>query len=242
MHSNYTQDQKNWLKAFIPGKTTEETVEAYKKQFGEELTLQQVRSFRKNYRVRCGIDARFKKGQVSHNKGKKYTEEEKSKWSEAYKASLFKKGRKPYNAYKVGQLRRKRYQEYIKVAEPDQWMLYGRYVWQQYYNEKLTINDSILHLDGDCFNNSIENLAKVTRQEMIWINRNSVVKSDPELTKTALIEMRLRKMIFEKGEKRCQNCIYYEAVNNKKFYCNNPKYKREKRFSVANRCLGYRKA
>ena len=237
----YTKEEKNWLNANIPGKTSKETVKAFRKKFGKEISPSQVSSYRKNNKIPCGVSGAFQKGHITHNKGKKVTDEERAKWGEKYKANLFKKGNIPFNKQEVGCVIRKNGNEFIKVANPSKWMLRSRYVWQQHYNEILSSKDLIIHLDGDGFNNSIENLEKVTKQELLQINKSNAIKSNPELTKVAIAEVRLRMLIHEKGAKKCKECIYYEAKEGKGFYCNNPRYTREKNFSVAVKCLGYRK-
>ena len=53
---------------------------------------------------------------------------------------------------------------YVKVSK-DKWMYKQRYIYEQYYDVKLTDDDFILFLDGDKRNFNITNLYKVTRYE-----------------------------------------------------------------------------
>lgn len=78
------------------------------------------------------IAARFPKGHVSHNKGKKMPPEVYSKVAR----TMFKKGQTPANHREVGSERVNKdgYIE-IKVAEPNRWRLKHRVIWEQFKGE-----------------------------------------------------------------------------------------------------------
>ena len=75
---------------------------------------------------------RYKKGNVSHNKGKKMPPEQ----YERCKATMFKKGDLPKQTREVGSERVNRdgYTE-IKVAHPNKWKLKHRVIWEEAYGE-----------------------------------------------------------------------------------------------------------
>lgn len=55
---------------------------------------------------------------------------------------------------------------YIKINEPNIWILRARYVWQQHHGE-IPPGMAIHHRDGDKLNDSIENLELVSKAEHI---------------------------------------------------------------------------
>lgn len=55
---------------------------------------------------------------------------------------------------------------YIKVKEPNIWILHARYVWQQQHGE-IPPGMAIHHCDGNKLNDSIENLELVSKAEHI---------------------------------------------------------------------------
>jgi len=50
----YTQEQKEWLNAYIPGHKTAETAEAFNKRFNRQITKEKVRCYQNNHRIRSG--------------------------------------------------------------------------------------------------------------------------------------------------------------------------------------------
>lgn len=239
MHHRYSSEEKEWLKDFIPGHNSKETVEAFKDKFGIELTVSQIRSYRRNNNQPCGISGKFFKGQIPYNKGKKWTDEEKEKMPKAQKRTLFPKGHKPVNWVPVGTLSKKGDYMFRKIAEPRKWILESNYVWQQ-AGRKLKKGMLIIHLNGDNLDNRLENLEQITRNELVRLNQRKFVSKDPELTRTALMQIRLEQKIRDKVGKHCENCVWYGGPEGKGHICNNPNYKPFKKDNMANVCHGYR--
>lgn len=232
----FSEDEKQWLIDFIPGHTTEETTDAFNKKFNRNMKISQIRSFRKNRKILCGISYRFKPGQKSWNKGRKLTEEEKSKLKDTW----FKKGSKPINTHPVGTILKNKNHWKIKIAEPNKWEAYARYVYKQHYGCTLSKNTLIIHLDSNEDNNYIDNLAAVTKSELCRLNYEHLISTDPDITRAGIALVRLNMEITEKSKMHCKYCKWYEASEKKNhFYCNNPKYVRDKEFSMAYRCKGY---
>lgn len=231
----YTEAERQWLINFIPGHSTEETAAAFDQEFHKKITYNQVRSFRKNNKLKCGVNTRFVKGHSSWNKGRKMTEEEKAK----IKETMFKKGFKPHNTLPVGSIIYTKGYWKIKIAEPKKWIPYPRYVYEKAYGP-LSADMLIIHLDSNEDNNKLENLAAVTKAELCRLNYEHLISSDPEITKAGILKVRLDYKITERTKRHCRFCKWYEQSNEKNhFYCNNPKYVRDKKYSLAYRCLGY---
>lgn len=59
----YTDEQRQFLKDFIPGRTSKEVVEEYNKRFGGEMTVVKLRSYKKNNHILSGTHYRAPKGE-----------------------------------------------------------------------------------------------------------------------------------------------------------------------------------
>lgn len=80
-------------------------------------------------------------------------------------------------AYPVGSVRiRTRHKRdgvqraYIKIAEPNTWILRARYVWEN-ANGAIPSTMAIHHIDGDKLNDALENLELVSRAEHLEKHR-----------------------------------------------------------------------
>ena len=93
----WTEEEKAFMYEFVPGHTRKEIHEEFCRRF-EPRPYNSVVAFMKNHRIRTGFDGRFKKGNVSHNKGKKMSPEMYAKC----KATMFSKGNKPVNTLPIG--------------------------------------------------------------------------------------------------------------------------------------------
>lgn len=74
----------------------------------------------------------------------------------------------------------------IKIAEPNKWALYHRRLYEEKHGEKLKKNEAIIFADGDKSNFDLDNLVKVSRANLLYLNNNKLIFDDPELTKTGV--------------------------------------------------------
>lgn len=72
-----------------------------------------------------------------------------------------------------------------------------RYLYQQYNNCQLERNEVVIFLDGNNRNFNKENLYKVTRGELVLINRWYKISSDPNETLTKIAVIRLKQKRIE---------------------------------------------
>lgn len=117
----------------------------------------------------------------------------------------FKKGHVPSSTKPVGSIR---YQKdgymYIKENDRNKWVLYQRYLWEKHYHKKLPKNMVVIFLDGNKRNFAINNLAAVTRSELMYINHQHLHFNDTELSRSGiliakvLIKIRKEKLNNEK--------------------------------------------
>lgn len=109
---------------------------------------------------------RFKKGQVSHNKGKKMPDSVREK----VKHTFFKKGLIPHNTHKVGTevIDRDGYTR-VKIAQPNVWEYKQRLIWEEHHGP-IDKDYKIMFIDGDKTNMHIDNLKKVSYEESMLLN------------------------------------------------------------------------
>lgn len=197
----YTDEEKEFLREFVDGHSHAEIRDAFENKFGWNITIGQVRSSIKRYGLKTGRTGYFQKGRVPHNKGKKMTEEV----YEKAKHTMFKKGQLPQNYRPVGSERINvdGYKE-IKVEDPRKWKLKHVFVWEQ-HNGKVPKGHVVIFLDGNTLNTDISNLALISRNELLTLNRNNLHGKSQEITKTGINLARLINKTNEikKREKKC---------------------------------------
>ena len=174
----WSKEEIEYLKQVAPGHSYEEIFKLMNDKFEYQFTLEQIKGAMNRNKIKTGLGGHFKKGSTPWNKGVKG-------YMGSNKTS-FKKGNIPINHKEIGSERitRDGYIE-IKVAEPNKWQLKHRYVWEQHYGE-IPKGYNIIFLDKDTTNISIENLACVSREELLIINKNNLIKNDIELTKAGV--------------------------------------------------------
>lgn len=79
------------------------------------------------------------------------------------------------------------------------WYPYGRYLYEQYHNTKLSKDMQVIHIDGDKSNYSVENLMAVTHKEHAILTANGWHASG-EITRTGAMWARLAILINNEGE------------------------------------------
>jgi hypothetical protein len=114
---------------------------------------------------------RFKEGITPWNKG--------TKGIMKVNSGSFGQGREHGTTLAVGFIRKRksgnggndhRPRNWIKVAAPNKWLPYSRYVWIQKYGY-IKKGDVIFFIDGDTLNEDIENLIALPRQKQSKYNR-----------------------------------------------------------------------
>jgi len=189
MHK-YTEEEKQFLKDFVPGHTHKEIWQAFNARFNTDVKVSQIKGYINNHKLNTGKTGCFPKGNVPHNKG--------VKGLHYSPASEFKKGNIPVNHRPVGSERitKDGYIE-IKVAEPNRWKLKHRFVWEQKFG-LVPKGHAILFKDQNKLNCNIDNLTLVTRAELARLNQNNLLFKDPELTLTGVNIVRVMVKVSER--------------------------------------------
>lgn len=192
MH-RYTEEEHKFLREFIPGHTCSEIAKAFTEKFRVIRTLSDIKAYMGNYKLKNGIDSRFKKGHVSPNKGKKgfYQGSEKG-W--------FKKGNTPANHRPVGSERVSKdgYIE-IKTAEPNKWRLKHRVIWEE-ANGPIKKNECLIFRDNNKTNCSLDNLILISRATLVIMNKDSLYHLTGEEKDVAVNLARLKTAINSRKE------------------------------------------
>ena len=197
----YTKEEREFLVDYIPGHTAAEVSEKFSERFGKYISTNQVIYFRKNNKIRSGIDTRFKKGSIPANKGKKMSAETYAKASK----TMFKKGNTPQNYRTVGSERINvdGYIE-IKVKDPRTWKLKHRVIWEK-NNGKIPKGMMVIFKDNNPLNCSVDNLMLVSKDENLKMNRIGANEYTGIEKEILLNSIKLKNAIKSKYRKREHN-------------------------------------
>ena len=144
---------------------------------------------------------RYKKGNTPASKGKKMSPEQ----YEKCKANMFKKGhfksRMPIGTITLRHnYKRNNHYFWIKIAEPEEWVLLHRYNWEKKYGP-IPKGLNLVFKDGNTTNCELKNLELITRQEIM--RRNTIHNRYPdEIKKTIMALGYLKRKINTYERKR----------------------------------------
>ncbi|MBR1829719.1 MAG: hypothetical protein IJ781_09470 [Atopobiaceae bacterium] len=167
----WTEAEDEWLAAYVPGHTEQETISAFRERFGRTLTVGQLANRKAKLGVRHGTHGSwFKKGHSS-NRGKSWDEQGiPPETQERMRASLFKKGNVPANA---GRLLDERVspEGYLMVkVNPrnakntmDYWLDKAKFVWMQANGREWPEDCRRVFADRDNRNLDPENIVPVPK-------------------------------------------------------------------------------
>lgn len=190
MPHKYTDKQYEFIKNNAKGIGNAELTEMFNKHFQLNLTVDQIKGFKKNKKISSELDGRFAKGHIPANKGVKGMQ----------KANItsFKEGNRPHNYAPVGS-ERINSDDYIdiKIEDPNKWKGKHILIWEK-YNGPVPKGHAVIFGDKNRRNFDINNLILVSRKQLLILNRNKLIKSDSDLTKTGVIIADLYQKINER--------------------------------------------
>lgn len=192
MVHKYTEEQVEYITKNVKGKGNAELTKMFNDYFKLNLTIGQIRGFKKNRKLSSGLDGRFIKGQEPWNKG------EKKSWVGG-EATQFKKGRMPHNYMPVGSVRVNSdgYAD-VKIADPNVWKAKHILIWEKHNGPKPE-GSAILFGDRNKKNLDINNLILVTKEQLLIMNNNELIQEDTELTKTGVIIAEIESKVWERN-------------------------------------------
>lgn len=139
-------------------------------------------------------ETRFKKGDKSATKAKRMealikNEEKLKNW----RNKLWKKGHKPINTAKDGDVRWREGLGYYFIRISDnKWVLYHRYLWEEKYG-KIEEGFNIVFKDGNSKNCNISNLECLSNEEIML--KNSIQRYPKELVQVMQLNGKLKRQI-----------------------------------------------
>lgn len=167
----YTDEQREWLRGFIPGHSWREISEAYEERFGRRLTKGTIANLKTTLRVRSGtVGGRFNKGRVPSNKGKRWDEFMSPEGQERCRSSQFRRGNVPHNAFhRLLDEKVDGYGSWVYVRPrnrrypADDWIGEQRFVWMQANGRDWPDGCMAVFADHDRTNMDPDNIVPVPR-------------------------------------------------------------------------------
>lgn len=202
----WNKEHLEFVKANVVGKQNSELVALFNNRFNVNVSIVQMQNFKKRNNLKSGVDCRFKKGSTPVNKGQKMSKEQ----YEICKATMFKKGLKPYNIKPIGTevVVESSHDGYTYVKVDNQrgkrkanWKAKHHLIWEQ-HNGSIPKGHAIIFADGNKKNFNIDNLVCVTRRELAYLNKNHLIYNEADLTKVGVAIAKLNTQIYEKRKKK----------------------------------------
>lgn len=186
-----TPEMHQFLREYFPEHTHQEIVLEFNKRYpGMNFTYAQSRAYAKNHKLKTCNTWHFKPGIQNGIVTQQFLE--------SGKKTRFKSGHVPKNHMSVGSVvvATIGYHK-IKVAEPNRWRLYSRYIWEK---EKGPIPKGyrVIHINGDMLDDRIENLDCVSPAVAIYISKYGL-KSSEEINQAVITLSKLKAKIVERG-------------------------------------------
>lgn len=201
MYIKWTDEMIEYVRELYPHYTNKEIAQMLKERYGITVRPKSLCNLHHKYKYENKLEnvGCFKKGFTPWNKGKKMTEEEKEK----SKSTWFKKGNIPANVKPIGSTRENT-DGYVvkKVNKSGRWTLYQRHVYEQAHNVKLDKKDLILFADGNTRNFDVDNLVRITREELLYLNQEGLISEDKDVTKAGVGVAKLMAKINERVRKK----------------------------------------
>jgi len=187
----YTEEQAKFIADNVKGVSNKDLARMFNIRFNLNVKPSTIKSYKGNHKLSGGIDTRFKPGSIPFNKGKK-------KFWVGGEETQFKKGNKPHNYLPVGteRVNGDGYVD-IKIADPNVWRGKHILIWEA-KNGPVPKKHAVLFGDGNNRNFDINNLILVSRNQLLIMNRNNLIKNDADLTRTGLIIADLHQKISKR--------------------------------------------
>lgn len=156
MSVSFTEEQKEYIKSHVIGRTSLELANLFNNKFNEQITVKKIQQYKKSHKLKSGINTKFKKNQIPHN----------------YKpiGSEFINS----NGYVL-----------IKVKNPNSWQLKHRYIYEK-YKGKIPDGYSVIFADSNKRNFDLDNLILAEVKDKLVAKNKHLIFDDKELTKVGL--------------------------------------------------------
>lgn len=188
----YTEQERDFLKGYIPGHTYKEIAAAFNQKFDPPITVSKVKAYMANHKMKNGLSGRFQKGHIPANKGTHPPSV--GRMAE----TQFKKGHLPHNTKPIGYERVNR-DGYIEVKirmRPDRktgkknFAPKHRLIWEKAYGP-IPPGHNIVFLDGNKRNFALGNLACISKAENQQMTMKKMWYRDKALTASGIAIARI---------------------------------------------------
>lgn len=197
MRIKWTDEMIEYVRGVYPHYTNKEIAQMLKERYGITVRPKSLRNLHQKYKYEDKLEnvGRFEKGFTPWNKGKIMSEEEKKKSMSTW----FKKGNTPWNTRPIGSMRLDKDGYLVKkTKKTGRWTLYQRHIYEQAHDVKLDKNDVIIFADGNIYNFDVENLVRITREELLYLNQEGLISKDQDITKAGVSVAKLMAKINER--------------------------------------------
>lgn len=193
----YPKEQIEWLREFYPTHSLVETQKEFNEHFGLNLSISSIKHRLRKNGIKNNKKTQFSKNNNPWNKGVSVRTERPDIYAKYFLRNTKYEAHGAVYRLPVGTISHKKDKNWIKIADPDVWTPYARYVWEKETGEKLTAKDKIVHLDGNLYNDDISNLYKTTNSVLIRLNRKHFTYENADISKAAIMSQTLLQMIKE---------------------------------------------
>lgn len=188
------------MKRYFPDHFTRDLCEWLKRPYSSiackamDLNLKKSETFKAKLRaieaqrlLLAGKNTRFQPGCAPHNKGRRIS----AAWRDQLEPTMFKKGHTPHNTKPDG-YRTLRRDGYYWIRINGRFVQEHRYIYEQ-ARGPLPAKSRVRFIDGDPSNLNIDNLEAITLKKLM--ERNTIARFTPELTKTIKLSHKLIRII-----------------------------------------------
>ena len=200
-----TEEQEYFVRKNIKGIGNKELTKMINEKFNLDIQVSQKKFWKRNRRLSSGLDGRYQKGHIPANKGKHHA------ITGRMGETIFKAGHRPKNWVPVGTIRGKTDGYLYKKVKNDgpvqeRWKSLHRIIWEE-AKGPIPKGHKLIFLDRNRKNVTLSNLALVSLQESLEINRNGLIFSDGELTKTGIniAKLNVKKNTIKRKSRRNKN-------------------------------------
>ncbi len=165
-------------------------------RFGTSYTKEQIKAYYGRAKLNSGLTGRFERGHIPQNKGKKGV------CAPGCEKGWFSRGHEPINKTPVGTIH-KRSDGYLweKYGPgPLDWKPHHQLVWER-ANGPQPDGCVVILKDGNRDNCELENLMLVTMAESLELTRSKLRSSDPDLTETGVLIVKVKRARFDRKKK-----------------------------------------
>ena len=181
----FTEEEKQFMREYVPGHTYREIREEFTRRF-REISMDQVKGF-------AGRNGQFQKGSAPWNKGMRV--------GSTSPATEFKTGHMLHNHKPVGTEIVDSYGYIkVKVAEPKTWRFKHHLVWEQHHG-KIPKGHIIVFRDGNKQNLDINNLALISKALNLKMNQYGISKA-ADAFDTAVLVAKIGQKRSERAKKK----------------------------------------